>query len=241
VSVACNDETDIHTAFKAILAALPVYRTYTASGGVRAEDRAVIDKAISSAVTGDANLDTSAIDFIRRLLTVDQPDDPEAWLSFVMRWQQYTSPVAAKGVEDTAFYRYNVLLSANEVGADPGHPVTPFAQFSAAIGDSVQHNLSSLNTTSTHDTKRSEDVRARLNVLSEIADEWATTSSLWRDANTSKGSLVDGVRAPSARDEYAIYQTLHPEGSHKDDAGGKAPDKPPPPERALRGGGAQLR
>jgi (1->4)-alpha-D-glucan 1-alpha-D-glucosylmutase len=125
-----------------------------------------------------------------------------------MRFQQITSPVTAKGYEDTALYRFNRLVSLNEVGADPSRFGTPVAEFHAAMQERQRTYPHALSTTSTHDTKRGEDVRARINVLSEIPDEWRRRVMLWQRMNRKHRTTVDGLPTPGANTEYLIYQTL---------------------------------
>src|SRR5205085_959514 len=127
---------------------------------------------------------------------------------FIGKFQQTTSPVAAKGIEDTALYVYNRLLSLNEVGSDP----TRFGMSPEAVHRSFAERAQkwpcALSATSTHDTKRGEDVRARLNILSEIPHEWKAAVTKWRGLNRRFKSDVWGAAAPDANEEYLIYQTL---------------------------------
>ena len=132
----------------------------------------------------------------------------ERRLEFAMKFQQYTGPVQAKGVEDTAFYRYNVLLSLNEVGGDPQHFDAPPGQFHEANLYRHEHWPYAMLATATHDTKRGEDARARLNVLSEMTDEWRAPLSRWARHNASHRTEVDGEPAPDRNDEYLFYQAL---------------------------------
>ena len=138
----------------------------------------------------------------------DEADKVE-WVDFVMRFQQLSGPVMAKGLEDTVFYVYNRLLSLNEVGGNPESSARPSTPFTGKISKRRKSRPHSLIATSTHDTKRSEDVRARLNVLSEIPDEW---QPLPRDdgagSTESKKAIVDGARVPDRNEEYLLYQTL---------------------------------
>jgi (1->4)-alpha-D-glucan 1-alpha-D-glucosylmutase len=191
---------NLRQAFIAVTAYLPVYRTYIASEQVSKTDRATIENTIAAAGKGDA------FDFLRRVLFVQpawylQDRKPE-YLDFVRRWQQFTGPVMAKGLEDTTFYRNNPLISLNEVGGDCEDPATYFGveQFhrrNLARHASWPHTL---NATSTHDTKRSEDVRARIDVLSEVPKEWA------RFLARRKRSRLRGT--PAANEEILIYQTM---------------------------------
>ena len=124
-----------------------------------------------------------------------------------MKFQQYTSALMAKGVEDTSFYRYHRLVSLNDVGGDPlRFGMTP-EQFHAEIAERSRSWPDEMVATSTHDSKRSEDVRARINVLSEIPLEWHRKVRTWREMNGGKKRFHDGSEAPVANDEYLFYQT----------------------------------
>ena len=196
-----------------VTACLPVYRTYIRDAIVPAHDRPFIEQALREAERRNPAPGPEAFDFLRRVLLLDfSPPLPEqqkaAWLYFVMRWQQFTGPIMAKGLEDTSLYVYNRLISLNEVGGDP-----------AAERQSVEgfhrHNLGTrarwpytMNATSTHDTKRSEDVRARINVLSEIPEAWAKCLSRWSRWNRAKKRRVDGTPVPDPNEEIFLYQTL---------------------------------
>src|SRR2546421_10434046 len=125
-----------------------------------------------------------------------------------MRLQQLTGPVAAKGIEDTALYRYNRLISLNEVGGNPARFGVSVQEFHAFNQRQLKHWPHSLLATSTHDTKRGEDVRAAINVLSEIPAEWERAVSRWSELNASKKQIVSANPAPDANDEYFFYQTL---------------------------------
>jgi len=127
---------------------------------------------------------------------------------FAQRFQQFTAPVAAKGVEDTAFYVYNRLVSLNDVGGDPSEFGFPPARFHRASSHRARHWPHTMLATSTHDNKRSEDVRARIDVISELVAEWRLQLSKWRRMNAGKKTEVDGAMAPSANDEYLLYQVL---------------------------------
>jgi (1->4)-alpha-D-glucan 1-alpha-D-glucosylmutase len=151
--------------------------------------------------------------FVRRFLLLDFPDyvseeEKRDWLHFAMRFQQLTGPVMAKGVEDTTLYGYNRLVSLNEVGGRPDHfgcSLEEFHNFNTKKRDLWPD---SLNATSTHDTKRGEDLRARINVLSEMPDEWLKKLRTWIKINRGKKKRVQGLAAPDRNDEYFLYQTL---------------------------------
>src|SRR5262249_14783856 len=127
---------------------------------------------------------------------------------FAMRFQQTSGPVTAKGVEDTALYLYHRLVSLNEVGRDPGHWGEPVGAFHEKNARRLTRWPESLTCTSTHDTKRGEDVRARINVLSEVPTAWAVQVRHWRMIGRRLKRLVDGRLAPDRNDEYLLYQTL---------------------------------
>ena len=126
-----------------------------------------------------------------------------------MKLQQYTGPVHAKGLEDTSFYRYNLLLSLNDVGGDPGaiRPVGRRVPRRQPAGGCASWPWEMI-ATATHDTKLGEDVRARINVLSELPDDWAREAGLWMRLNRNYRTVVDGEPAPDRNDEYRFYQAL---------------------------------
>ncbi|HEV8714737.1 MAG TPA: malto-oligosyltrehalose synthase [Candidatus Binatia bacterium] len=200
-------------AIREIIACFPVYRTYIEDSSVSERDRAIIERAVARAKRKNPVTDASVFNFVRDVLLLRYPDstsaaDREAQHAFVMKFQQYTGPVIAKGVEDTAFYIDNRLVSLNEVGGTP-------EQFGLAPAAFHQHNRERLGrwphtllATTTHDTKRSEDVRARINVLSEIPREWGTMLNRWSRINRKKKPLVEGQPAPDRNEEYLLYQTL---------------------------------
>jgi (1->4)-alpha-D-glucan 1-alpha-D-glucosylmutase len=198
---------------KEVIACFPVYRTYVGEDGpVRDADRRYISSAIRRAKRRAPGVTSLVFDFIERLLLKQTPmADLEGCRErerFIGKFQQITSPVAAKGIEDTTLYVYNRLLSLNEVGADP----TTFGQDPRAVHEWMLRRQrqwpAGLSATSTHDTKRGEDVRARLNVLSELPDEWRTAVAKWRALSRRFKVDVRGTIAPDANEEYFIYQTL---------------------------------
>ncbi|MEO8456300.1 MAG: malto-oligosyltrehalose synthase [Chloroflexota bacterium] len=199
---------DLSHALTEVTAAMRVYRTYIRSTDVSDKDRSVIEEAVAKAHERAPNVPGEAYNFLRRVLTLENPADEHSWLSLVKRWQQFTSPIMAKGIEDTAFYHYVRLLSMNEVGGHPERCMSTPAQFHETNQRSLEHQAGKLNASSTHDTKRSEDVRARLNALSEMPHEWMSAVTRWRDKNAPRKRDVGGEQAPDGREEYAIYQTL---------------------------------
>lgn len=196
-----------------VVACFPVYRSYVAGGQLGVDDRRHISWACAVAKKRNPTADGGIYDFIEGVLTTDIADgrlDSYRLLveSFAMRFQQFSSPVMAKGVEDTAFYRYHRLASLNDVGGDPRHFGISVAAYHAASRTRAVRRPHNLLASSTHDSKRSEDVRARINVLSEIPARWKLMLKRWSRLNRGRKVLVDGVKAPSRNDEYLLYQTL---------------------------------
>ncbi|MFI5349347.1 MAG: malto-oligosyltrehalose synthase [Elusimicrobiota bacterium] len=196
-----------------IVACFPVYRTYVSDTRATAYDRDAIEHAVARARRRNPAMEPSIFDFIRSLMMPrsGEPAGDEAGrqrLRFAMKLQQYTAPVQAKGIEDTAFYRYHVLISNNEVGAEPARFAETAGQFHEENRKRAQEQPRSMLATATHDTKRGEDARARIDVLSEIPAQWERTVRRWSRANASSKPVVDGERAPDANDEYLFYQVL---------------------------------
>jgi (1->4)-alpha-D-glucan 1-alpha-D-glucosylmutase len=196
-----------------VTACLPVYRTYVRGFTVRGEDRRVLSAALTEARRRAPTLAARALGFLRRLLLLDlpatlTPAQREDWLTFVMAWQQVTGPIAAKGIEDTALYRQHRLVALNDVGADPAHAAVAPQGFHAFCRRRRERWPAALNTTSTHDSKRSEDVRARLDVLSELAGEWGDRLDAWRRLAAPLKSAVGGRTVPEANTEVLLYQTF---------------------------------
>jgi (1->4)-alpha-D-glucan 1-alpha-D-glucosylmutase len=202
----------LQRALTEVLAVFPVYRTYINNIAVSDCDRKYILDAVDRAIANFPAL-LHGLTFLRRFLLLDFPDyvsdeEKQEWLLFVMRFQQFTGPVMAKGVEDTTLYAYNRLVSLNEVGGRPDHfgcSLEEFHSFNAKRNDSWPD---SFNATSTHDTKRGEDARARINVLSELPDEWLSELRAWIKMNRGKKKRVCGFAVPDRNDEYFLYQTL---------------------------------
>ncbi len=196
-----------------VLAAFPVYRTYTNTWHVSDRDIQYIELAVSRAKRSNPAISESIFDFLKDVLLLRFPkdskdEDKSAWLDFVMRLQQITGPVMAKGVEDTAFYVYNRLVSLNEVGGMPDRFGTNLETFHGQNIERMKNWPHAMITTTTHDTKRSEDVRARINVLSEMPREWADRARSWARMNRKKKTVIDGVETPDRNEEYLLYQTL---------------------------------
>jgi len=200
-------------AIREVIACFPVYRTYIDGDGVTERDQEIIETAVARAKRKNPATDASVFNYLRDILLLRYPDvaseaDRQAQHSFVMKFQQCTGPVMAKGSEDTAFYRYHRLVSLNEVGSAPDQFGVSVAAFHAHNQNRLQFWPATMLTTSTHDTKRSEDVRARINVLSEIPRDWRTALTRWSRQHRKHKSMVDGQEVPDRNDEYLLYQTL---------------------------------
>jgi (1->4)-alpha-D-glucan 1-alpha-D-glucosylmutase len=198
----------------AIVIGFDVYRTYVSGQGVSAEDRARLDGAVRRARRDWRGPDRDILDFVRGVLNLDLAREPTSGFDaarladFAQRFQQYSGPVMAKSVEDTAFYRYYRLVALNEVGGHPDRFGTSPEAFHADAGRRATETPHAMLATSTHDTKRGEDVRMRISVLSEVPDLWAARVRRWQDLNRAKQVADEGILAPSRNDEFMIYQTL---------------------------------
>ncbi|MGB3327730.1 MAG: malto-oligosyltrehalose synthase [Thermomicrobiales bacterium] len=204
---------DLRNVLRETIACFPVYRTYIIEGEevVLERDRAYIHAAIAQAMRRNTTIDRSVFRYVEAALGQDEDRTgplAEPFARFAMKVQQLTGPVMAKGLEDTAFYRFNRLVSLNEVGGDP-------SRFGIGVDELHRENRArlrrwpaSLLASSTHDTKRSEDVRARISVLSEIPTEWRAAINRWSRLNRKHKAKIDGALAPHRADEYVIYQTL---------------------------------
>ena len=203
----------LRSALSEVIASFPVYRTYVNGPEVSEEDRRYVEQAVAAGKRRSNAADLSVFDFIQRILLIDVYGSEAAWykqavLRFSMKFQQVTAAVMAKGLEDTAFYRYNRLISLNEVGGNPTQFGTTVDEFHRANQERLSCWPDSMLSSSTHDSKRSEDVRARINVLSEMPQVWLLHLRRWRDWNRSKKRQLDSRSAPARNDEYLLYQTL---------------------------------
>jgi (1->4)-alpha-D-glucan 1-alpha-D-glucosylmutase len=203
----------LRDALTEVAANFPVYRTYVSPAGVSENDARYIRLALASAKWRSPAADTSIFDFIGEVLLtrIAEGQDPayrNAVTTFAMKFQQFTSPVMAKGLEDTAFYRYNRLVSLNDVGGDLHSFGITTSQFHSANQERLRSWPHSMLATSTHDSKRSEDVRARINVLSEISGQWKFRVRDWQRFNRNHKRMVNDRPAPSPNDEYLLYQTF---------------------------------
>jgi (1->4)-alpha-D-glucan 1-alpha-D-glucosylmutase len=195
-----------------VMASFSVYRTYVDGKGLREEDRSFVQRAVERARQTNPGL-SHEFDFVERFLLLEFPGDLSEEerarrLGFVMRFQQFTGPLMAKGFEDTALYVYNRLLSLNEVGGSPERFGLSLQSFHAYNLKRLKHWPHALSATATHDTKRGEDVRARINALSEIPDQWEKQIRVWSRINKKQKKRVRGLDVPERNDEYFLYQTL---------------------------------
>jgi len=198
-----------------VVACFPVYRTYLDFEGTPTEeDRRDLTWAMKRARANETSVDPSVFDFLEKLLSGDLVAEGRsgfnrfAALRCAMRAQQYSGPVMAKGLEDTAFYRYNRFVALNEVGGHPDQFGSNVASFHKANAQRAKRWPYSMLTTSTHDTKRGEDVRARLAVLSEMPQEWATQSAGWSRILRARRGDIEAAAPPDRNDEYLFYQLL---------------------------------
>jgi (1->4)-alpha-D-glucan 1-alpha-D-glucosylmutase len=205
----------LHDALGEVVACFPVYRSYLRldSTEVSGSDRQHILTAVRAAKRRNRSTSASIFDFIGDLLLLRDPEglsesDLQERRDFIVRLQQLTGPVMAKGLEDTVFYRYFPLASLNEVGGRPapfGISADRFHEWNLRRQREWPHSLSA---TATHDTKRGEDVRARLNVLSEMPRDWQIAVRRWQRLNRRHKVMVEEVSVPELNEEYLLYQTL---------------------------------
>jgi (1->4)-alpha-D-glucan 1-alpha-D-glucosylmutase len=203
----------LRSALREVIACLPVYRAYISDEGVHETDRRYVEAAVRRASVRNPLMSRRVLRFVRDMLLLEPlasfaAEDRAEQRRFAGKFQQVTAPVMAKGVEDTAFYVYNRLVSLNEVGGQPG-------RFGVSPETLHRYNQerqakwpASLSPLSTHDTKRGEDVRARINVLSELPEEWQACIGRWRKLNEPYRTQVDDETVPDANEEYLLYQTL---------------------------------
>jgi (1->4)-alpha-D-glucan 1-alpha-D-glucosylmutase len=202
----------VRYALAEFVACFPVYRTYILDKP-STQDRRYIDWAIAQARRRSRFADATIYEFVRSVLLNEPPPDASAELkervrAFAIKMQQFTAPVTAKGIEDTAFYRYNRLASLNDVAGDPSQFGMPLSGFHGSCAERCANRPHTMLATSTHDNKRSEDVRARIDVLSEMPEAWRKLLRRWDRVNRPKKTLVDGEPSPTPNDEYLLYQVL---------------------------------
>ncbi|CAM3701797.1 malto-oligosyltrehalose synthase [Deinococcus frigens] len=204
----------LRSAVREVIATFPVYRTYIRADGSREPgDNAKIARAVRDAKIQNRReggpLDPSVFDYLESVLTVNAPDEAtrEAYTDFALKFQQLTGPVTAKGAEDTAFYRYARLLSLNEVGGDPAHFGTRLKDFHTAAQERSQRWPHAMLSGSTHDTKRGEDTRARISVISELPQAWGAFVRRWAAPILEYSQEQELGVAPSPLDAYTLLQT----------------------------------
>jgi (1->4)-alpha-D-glucan 1-alpha-D-glucosylmutase len=198
------------------MACFPIYRTYTTceDEGVEERDRRYIEEAVTQARRRNPGLDPSLFDFLQDVLLLHISEEPGAIARFnrrcyfAMKFQQLSGPVMAKGLEDTAFYRQNRLVSLNEVGGDPSRFGISVDEFHRQNRQRLRRWPQAMVNSSTHDTKRGEDVRARISALSHTPPAWRAAINRWSRLNRKLKRTIDGALAPHRADEYVIYQTL---------------------------------
>ncbi|MGB6482500.1 MAG: malto-oligosyltrehalose synthase [Candidatus Acidiferrales bacterium] len=207
---------ELISGLKEVTACLPVYRTYYRNATLGEQDRVFLEAGFADARrrTSPSLVSGATFDFLQNLFLAELPLEAEekqkAWLSFIARWQQFTGAVMAKGLEDTALFAHHGLISINEVGNNPFHErirfgMNAFHEFNHVALHNHPHTI---NATSTHDTKWSEDVRARINVLSEMPREWAKCLRRWSRMNKRKKTLIDGRIVPTPNEEVILYQAM---------------------------------
>jgi (1->4)-alpha-D-glucan 1-alpha-D-glucosylmutase len=202
----------LRAALQAYVLEFPVYRTYITAVRISDTDRQLIGEVVERARGDWAGPDPEIFDFLRDAVTGDLAHDrgysaPRV-RNFALKLQQFTGPLMAKSLEDTAFYRYPRLLALNEVGGDPADPMLGIAGFHTAQARLRKEMPHGLTATATHDTKRGEDARMRILALAEIADEWTDAVVEWRNLNAPLTFALVSTRAPTANHEYMLYQTL---------------------------------
>ncbi len=204
----------LRAALELFILHFPVYRTYLTSAGASEADRAVIGATLAAARTRWVGPDGGIFDFLRDALTLDLIADRRSCHGaarvrrFALKVQQFTGPMMAKSLEDTAFYRYHRLIALNEVGGNPAAGPLPVADFHALMQQRRAQAPHGLTATATHDTKRGEDARARLLCLSEISADWEAAVAAWRGMNAPLINSSASSRTPSVAHEYMLYQAL---------------------------------
>ncbi|MCF8128096.1 MAG: malto-oligosyltrehalose synthase [Deltaproteobacteria bacterium] len=208
-----TDTETLKTAAMELLIRFPVYRTYISPEGVFKRDAELIRQVVLEAASARPDLQ-AALHLIQDVLLLKSATRSKpgklspARLEAAARFQQLCAPLAAKGVEDTALYRFHRLTSLNEVGGDPNRVGISRASFHAFLTHRAQYRPHAMNALSSHDSKRLEDVRARISVLSEIPDQWRETVMRWRKLNRSQKEIYRGAPVPDTNTEYLLYQTL---------------------------------
>lgn len=202
----------IRIALEEVVANFPVYRTYLSprSKAISFQDSSYLQQAFNDTLSSCKTVSHHTIELLQKIMTLQilDSENRSEITEFIMRFQQITAPIVAKGIEDTAFYRYNPIISLNEVGGDPDQFGISTEQFHSRNITRLRDFPQSMLNTSTHDSKRSEDARSRISVLSEIPEEWFSVVKKWSMLNKSKLRLEGGRMIPDKNDEYLFYQAL---------------------------------
>ncbi len=206
-TAATGQQKKIRAALAVFISAFPVYRIYPQTFPLHETDKNYVAKAFLKTKQKAEDL-LPEIEWLQSLFEPAQDGKDDARLLFIKRVMQFTGPLAAKGTEDTVFYFYNPLISHNEVGDSPGHRPVSIELFHQQMIDRQKNEPYAMNTTSTHDTKRGEDSRMRLNMLSILPDEWIKSVLAWQQLNKKFVTTKDNRRSPTENDEYFIYQAL---------------------------------
>lgn len=198
-----DEEVNIKEALAVFMASFPVYRIYANKFPIEQQEKDYINEAFDKALKHAPQLQRA----LHELKAIFEKET-EKHMRFIQRLMQFTGPLAAKGVEDTTFYIYNPLIGHNEVGDQPCELGVAIDAFHDKMQLRSKDNPLSLNCTSTHDTKRGEDNRIRINLVSEMPDEWIAHVEAWRRMNQPHKKFVKNIDAPSVNDEYMLYQSL---------------------------------
>jgi (1->4)-alpha-D-glucan 1-alpha-D-glucosylmutase len=207
-------EDSLRQALALFVVHFPIYRTYIRGRTANAADRQTIEYTIGKARADWFGADDGIFDFLRDALTLDllapgrAPHSKPRVRRFATKIQQFTGPLMAKALEDTAFYRFPLLLALNEVGGSPAAPPMPLATFHAHMSERAHKWPNGLTATATHDTKRGEDARMRILAIAELPGDWTAALGRWKTLNARHVSNAAGQRSPSIVDEYMIYQAL---------------------------------
>lgn len=204
-----REEPSLRSALRELLIAFPVYRTYGTLQGLSANDLKLLNAIVEKMQASEYAADPDALAFLTRILTGNvSPDAAEVAGEFVTRFQQLTGPLMAKSVEDTLFFRQHMDLALNEVGAEPLKHAFSLARFHQEMQTRLQRQPDGITSTSTHDTKRGEDARARLYTLTEAPERWAECVDRWRQMNQTKVVFLNDGTAPRGADTWMLYQAL---------------------------------
>lgn len=204
-----QDEQAVRAALRELLIAFPVYRTYGTAQGLPAESSEMLQRVAEKVRTSANAPAPEALDFLTRILSGEVSENAgDQATNFRTRFQQLTGPLMAKSVEDTLFFRQNMELALNEVGAEPIPRAFSLDRFHNEMKTRLERQPDALSGTSTHDTKRGEDARARLYTLTEAPEQWAECVARWRQMNRSKISMLEDGPAPKPSVEWMLYQAL---------------------------------